>query len=80
LTDDNQPAIDELRSNAAYSACLLEIVRSGDTARGKDKEVIGDRLVMLKVLVSGKDFFGGMKYLGLIKIRYPQQCFTFASP
>ncbi|OAX40891.1 ARM repeat-containing protein [Rhizopogon vinicolor AM-OR11-026] len=53
LTDDNQPAIDELRSNAAYSVCLLEIVRSEDTAKGKDKEVIGDRLTTLKVLTTG---------------------------
>lgn len=80
MTDDNQPAIDELRSNAAYSACLLEIVRSEDAARGRDNEVIGDRLAMLKVLGTGKDFFDGMKDPGLIRIRYPQQCFTFASP
>jgi len=56
LTDDNQPAIDDLRSNAVYSACLLEIVRSEDAASRKDKEVIGDRLTMLKVLAAGKDF------------------------
>ncbi|KAJ8596260.1 ARM repeat-containing protein [Rhizopogon salebrosus TDB-379] len=53
LTDDNLPAIDEVRSNAAYSTCLLEIVRDEDAARGKDQEVIGDRLTMLKVLATG---------------------------
>jgi hypothetical protein len=57
LTDDNLPAIDEVRSNAAYSTCLLEIVRDEDAARGKDKEVIGDRSAMLKVLATGKGFF-----------------------
>lgn len=53
LTDDNQPAIDELRSNAAYSTCLLEIVHDKGNVTGKDKEVFGDRMTTLKVLSSG---------------------------
>ncbi|KAG1810178.1 ARM repeat-containing protein [Suillus plorans] len=51
LTDDNQPAIDELRSNAAYSTCLLEIVHDEDGV--KDKKIIWDRITTLKVLSSG---------------------------
>ena len=66
LTDDNQPAIDELRSNAAYSTCLLEIVRT-------------DGVTMLKVLASGKNSLF-LKYTRLIKVRYPQQRLAFASP
>ncbi|KIK48359.1 hypothetical protein CY34DRAFT_798177 [Suillus luteus UH-Slu-Lm8-n1] len=53
LTDDNQPAIDELRSNAAYSTCLLEIVHDEGSVTGKDKEVFWDRMSTLKVLSSG---------------------------
>lgn len=53
LTDDNQPAIDELRSNAVYSTCLLEIVHNKGSVSDKDREVFGDRLTMLKVLSSG---------------------------
>ncbi|KAG2159597.1 ARM repeat-containing protein [Suillus bovinus] len=53
LTDDNQPAIDELRSNAAYSTCLLEIVHDDGSVTGKDKEIFLDRMTMLKVLASG---------------------------
>lgn len=53
LTDDNQPAIDELRSNAAYSTCLLEIVHDEGGVTGKDKEVFWDRMSTLKVLSSG---------------------------
>jgi hypothetical protein len=53
LTDDNQPAIDELRSNAAYSTCLLKIVHDEGGVTDKDKEVFWDRMTMLKVLSSG---------------------------
>ncbi|KAG1749751.1 ARM repeat-containing protein [Suillus paluster] len=53
LTDDNQPAIDELRSSAAFSTCLLEIVHNEGDVRSKDNEAFGDRLTMLKVLSSG---------------------------
>ncbi|KAG0702741.1 ARM repeat-containing protein [Suillus ampliporus] len=40
----------ELRSNVAYSSCLLEIVHNEGGVRG---EVFGDKLTMLKVLSSG---------------------------
>lgn len=53
LTDDNQPAIDELRSNAAYSTCLLEIIHDEGGVTDKDKEVFWDRMTTLKVLSSG---------------------------
>ncbi|KAG1784219.1 ARM repeat-containing protein [Suillus placidus] len=53
LTDDNQPAIDELRSNAAYSTCLLEIVHNEGGVTGEDREVFWDRMTTLKVLSSG---------------------------
>lgn len=53
LTDDNQPAIDELRSNAAYSTCLFEIVHDEGGVTSKDKEVFWDRTSTLKVLSSG---------------------------
>ncbi|KAG1889472.1 ARM repeat-containing protein [Suillus subluteus] len=53
LTDDNQPAMDELRSNAAYSTCLLEIVHDEGGVTEKDKEVYWDRMTTLKVLSSG---------------------------
>ena len=45
LTDDNPPAIDELRSNGAYVACLLTIARpeqpgsAQETKKGKGKEL-----------------------------------------
>lgn len=53
LTDDNQPAIDELRSNAAYSTCILEIIHDEGGVTDKDKEVFWDRMTTLKVLSSG---------------------------
>ncbi|KAG2338386.1 ARM repeat-containing protein [Suillus weaverae] len=53
LTDDNRPAIDELRSNAAYTTCLLEIVHNEGGVTGKDGEVFWDRMTTLKVLSSG---------------------------
>jgi hypothetical protein len=55
LTDDNQPAIDNVRANTAYISCLLSIVQSGDDEKnGKAKATAAEeRSVMLRVLVSG---------------------------
>ncbi|KAF7793565.1 hypothetical protein EIP86_004679 [Pleurotus ostreatoroseus] len=64
--DDNPPAIDELRPNGAYTACLLAIARPeqhqdqdqvSDKAKEKAKapgpEIAEDREVALRVLCSG---------------------------
>ncbi|KAH7886017.1 ARM repeat-containing protein [Phlebopus sp. FC_14] len=54
LTDDNQAAIDELHSNAAYGLCLLELVRNSEVSKGgKSKDISEDRFAMLKVLCCG---------------------------
>lgn len=54
LTDDNQPAIDDVKSDAGYISCLLSIVRPNATApnfEGKDPS--DPRSVILGVLASG---------------------------
>ncbi|KAH7914731.1 ARM repeat-containing protein [Hygrophoropsis aurantiaca] len=54
LTDDNQPAIDDVRSNDAYINCLLDVVRTGvEVSNGKGKQVSDERINMFKVLVCG---------------------------
>ncbi|EGO02511.1 hypothetical protein SERLA73DRAFT_175968 [Serpula lacrymans var. lacrymans S7.3] len=53
LTDDNQPTIDEIRSNVAYSSCLLDIARSGGTTNGKGENSAEGPSVMFKILVAG---------------------------
>ncbi|KAF8560138.1 ARM repeat-containing protein [Imleria badia] len=54
LTDDNQAAIEEVRSDAAYSSCLLDIVRCNEhDLKGKAKDLSRDRLETLKVLCCG---------------------------
>ncbi|KAL5536078.1 hypothetical protein ACEPAF_4183 [Sanghuangporus sanghuang] len=56
LTDDNPPAIDELRSNSSYTACLLSIAR-GDYApvptSTEAKELAEDRVLSVKLLAAG---------------------------
>lgn len=49
LTDDNWPAIDAVRSNVAYTSCLLDIVRMNE----QSNEASDDRFVMLYVLCCG---------------------------
>ena len=57
LTDDNPPAIDELRSNGAYVACLLTIARpeqpgsAQETKKGKARDA--EREAALSVLSAG---------------------------
>ncbi|KAI8990655.1 ARM repeat-containing protein [Trametes punicea] len=56
LTDENPPIIEEVRSNAEYTACLLAIVRSDQTvtkSNGKDKDTSGARATALRVLICG---------------------------
>ncbi|TFY56002.1 hypothetical protein EVJ58_g7898 [Rhodofomes roseus] len=56
LTDENPPAVEEVRSNAPYSACILSIVQSREglpQANGKNKEVEYDRSLALQVLCCG---------------------------
>lgn len=54
LTDDNYPAISDIRSNAGYPSCLLEIVRLGPGLfNGKGKETLDERFIALSVLASG---------------------------
>ncbi|KAL5494642.1 hypothetical protein ACEPAI_103 [Sanghuangporus weigelae] len=56
LTDDNPPAIDGLRSNSSYTACLLSIAR-GDYApvptSTEAKELAEDRVLSVKLLAAG---------------------------
>ncbi|KZT08776.1 ARM repeat-containing protein [Laetiporus sulphureus 93-53] len=56
LTDENQPVINEVRSNAAYTACLSSVVQS-DTpaaqANGKSKAEIDERTLTFQVLCCG---------------------------
>lgn len=56
LTDDNPPARNEVRSNGAYTACLLSIVRGDEESRkpnGKGKDVSDERETTLRVLCTG---------------------------
>ena len=56
LTDENSPAIEEVRTNIPYSACILSIVQSREglpQANGKNKEVADDRSLALQVLCCG---------------------------
>ncbi|KAF9225574.1 ARM repeat-containing protein [Gyrodon lividus] len=54
LTDDNQPAIDEVRCNVVYRSCLLDILRiDGSVQKGKAKDAAEDRFATLKVLCCG---------------------------
>ncbi|CAL1694663.1 unnamed protein product [Somion occarium] len=53
LTDDNPPAIDELKSNETYILCLLSIVQADNSLNRKGKDVSDERIVTLRVLCSG---------------------------
>jgi hypothetical protein len=52
LTDDNLPAIVEFRSNAAYTSCLLSIVRP--SAGDQTVNLHNDSFVRLSVLACGR--------------------------
>lgn len=53
LSDDNRPVIEGIRSNAAYVASLMDVIRSNNDTNGKDKAV-DDKAVTLAVLVCGE--------------------------
>ncbi|KAG6845377.1 hypothetical protein H0H87_010486 [Tephrocybe sp. NHM501043] len=53
LTDDNLPAISDVRSDAGYISCLLDIVRSNEVSHEKSKDPSDPRSTALKVLCSG---------------------------
>ncbi|KAG5647684.1 hypothetical protein DXG03_008407 [Asterophora parasitica] len=53
LTDDNYPAISDVRADAGYISCLLDIVRSTEGPNGKAKEIPDVRTTTLNVLCSG---------------------------
>lgn len=54
LTDDNFPAIADIRADAGYLTCLLGIVQSDEMWSGKGKVLCDQRSVMLGVLVAGR--------------------------
>ncbi|KAI0800600.1 ARM repeat-containing protein [Fomes fomentarius] len=56
LTDENPPVVEEVRSNAEYTACLLAVVRPTDspaTTNGKEKDVSDERAPAFRVLCCG---------------------------
>lgn len=56
LTDDNYPAINDLRSNAGYTSCLLEIARlrpGQSNGNEKWKDTSDERFIAFQVLISG---------------------------
>ena len=52
LTDDNLPAIRDVKSDAAYLSCLLSLARPEGFSNGKQKEV-DNKVVSLQVLAAG---------------------------
>ncbi|KAH0591152.1 hypothetical protein J132_04862 [Termitomyces sp. J132] len=53
LTDDNAPAISDLRADAGYLSCLLDITRSTEAPNNNAKDLSDPRSTTLKVLCSG---------------------------
>ncbi|KAI0652564.1 ARM repeat-containing protein [Trametes meyenii] len=56
LTDENPVIIEEVRTNAEYTACLLSIVRPDEAApksNGKDKDTSDARATAFRVLTCG---------------------------
>ncbi|THH03370.1 hypothetical protein EW145_g6312 [Phellinidium pouzarii] len=56
LTDDNVPAIDELRSNSSYTSCLLAVARAESApvpTSVEAKEMAEERLLSVKLLSTG---------------------------
>ncbi|KAH9897678.1 armadillo-type protein [Cubamyces lactineus] len=56
LTDENQPIVEEVRSNAEYTACLLGIVRpdgAAPKANGKEKDTSDAKAAAFRVLTCG---------------------------
>ncbi|KDQ63136.1 hypothetical protein JAAARDRAFT_120264 [Jaapia argillacea MUCL 33604] len=54
LTEDNPPAISQMRSNSAYAECLYSIIRSTPTMEEQKSEGLGmERAVTLRLLACG---------------------------
>jgi hypothetical protein len=53
LSDDNPPVTKEIKFSAAYTACLLDIVRQDEKGKGKAKGPSDERQITLRVLASG---------------------------
>jgi hypothetical protein len=55
LTDDNQPAIEDVRSSAAYVSSLLSILHIQDGVTNEDEwtKSCDERMITFRVLVSG---------------------------
>ncbi|CCL98163.1 uncharacterized protein FIBRA_00157 [Fibroporia radiculosa] len=56
LTDENMPAVGELRSNAAFTTCLLSVIQSDQPAQPNSKNhaiPIDDRGLIFRVLCCG---------------------------
>ncbi|KAJ7208068.1 armadillo-type protein [Mycena pura] len=53
LTDDNYPAIADIRSDASYVACLISIVSNQNPTGRKEADPADARQVTLRVLASG---------------------------
>lgn len=62
LTDDNPFAIDELRTNAAYTACLLSLIDTNPQPNEKGKDIADDRVTTLRVLCCGKSIPETLNY------------------
>ena len=55
LTDDNYPAINEMKRDPGYTSCLLEVVQAEKgLSNGKGKEAAYEKSIALQVLVSGR--------------------------
>ena len=83
LTDENAPIIDEVRSNAEYTACLLEIVRSSTTpvkANGKDKDTSDAKLSALRVLCCGTSSLPHSCPVTEMASRYSQERLAYTAP
>jgi hypothetical protein len=53
LTDDNQPAIKEIRLNSSYTFCLITIAQEVKIYSTKDKNDADENAMTLRVLSSG---------------------------
>ncbi|KAJ6602568.1 armadillo-type protein [Mycena vulgaris] len=54
LTDDNYPAITDIRADGSYIACLMSLIDSDEKmGNGKSPETVDPRVVTLRVLASG---------------------------
>jgi hypothetical protein len=56
LTDDNQPAIDDVRASSSYLSCLYDIARAQgklQDPKGKTPAAAEERAITLSILACG---------------------------